>query len=252
MAKAGMTGPVSVFEGRDGLLRTHGEPGEADVEALAAELGTRWETTRVSIKPYPCCHFAHAFVDCIPKLQQIGMSAANVVSLECVVPEIEVALICEPASAKRAPATPYAAKFSLPFLLASRLVDGPIGHRTFEASQLARGDLLALAARVTYRVAKSGETRFPATFPGWIEATLVDGRRFVARVDVNAGHPDNPLSDAAVHDKFVDNARDALGAAGAARAAELVMALPRTSATELAQALCAPGISLTSFERTAT
>lgn len=249
MARAGMTGPASVFEGRDGLLRTHGERDDVDVEALDAELGLRWETTRISIKPYPCCHFAHAFIDCIPKLEQRGMDAANVASLECIVPDIEVALICEPAIDKRRPATPYAAKFSLPFLLASRLLDGPIGHRSFESSQLARRDVLALAARVTYRTAKTGETGFPATFPGWVEATLTDGRRLVERVDINAGHPDNPLSDDEVQAKFVDNVRDALGRAGANRAAERVAALPRTSAAELARALCSPD-TIPSFERT--
>lgn len=250
LARAGMTGPASVFEGRDGLLRTHGDCSDVDAVALDADLGTRWEMTRVSIKPYPCCHFAHAFVDCMPKLVQRGMQAANIAALECVVPEIEVALICEPALDKRRPATPYAAKFSLPFLLASRLVDGTIGHRSFDAPNLARPDLIALAARVGYRIAKPGETTFPATFPGWVEATLADGRRLVERVDVNAGHPDNPLSDDAVHAKFVDNACDALGSDTALRVAELVAALPRTSAAELAHALRAPHTSSSPSPRT--
>lgn len=249
MARAGMTGPTSVFAGRDGLLRTHGERDQVDVDALDAELGLRWETTRVSIKPYPCCHFAHAYIDCVAKLAQRGMDAVNVAALECVVPDIEVALICEPAVDKRRPATPYAAKFSLPFLLASRLVDGPVGHRSFEPPQLERRDLLALAARIGYRTAKPGETRFPATFPGWVEATLVDGRRFVERLDVNAGHPDNPLADEVVHAKFADNVRDMLGDAGAKRVARLVAALPRTSAAELAAALCGDGAANPSSER---
>jgi 2-methylcitrate dehydratase PrpD len=250
LASAGMTGPGSVFEGRDGLLRTHGDCSDVDAAALDAGLGTRWETTRVSIKPYPCCHFAHAFVDCIPKLVQRGMQAANIVALECVVPEIEVALICEPAVDKRRPATPYAAKFSLPFLLASRLVDGTIGHHSFDSPNLARPDLIALAARVGYRMAKPGETPFPAMFPGWVEATLADGRRLVEHVDVNAGHPDNPLSDEAVHTKFVDNARDALGGDAALRVAELVAALPRTSAADLAHALRASRTSSSPSSRT--
>ena len=96
------------------------------------------------------------------------MNPSNVVALECVVPQIEVALICEPTAEKLSPATPYAAKFSLPFLVAARLVDGAIGHATFEPSGLRRHDVLAIASRVTYRVAAPGETRFPATFPGLI------------------------------------------------------------------------------------
>jgi 2-methylcitrate dehydratase PrpD len=237
LAKAGMTGPTSVFEGRDGVLRTHAERANVDVDALTADLGTRWETARISIKPYACCHFAHAFVDCIGALLARGVRAADVAHVECVVPATEVPLICEPAAAKAAPASPYAAKFSLPFLLASRALDGAIGHATFDPANLARRDLASFAARVTYRVAGPQETPFPRTFPGWLEATLRDGRTLVERVDVNAGHPDNPLSSGRVRAKFTDNARAALGDDGVARVAELVAALPGTRAAALAAAL---------------
>jgi 2-methylcitrate dehydratase PrpD len=237
LASAGMTGPASVFEGRDGLLRTHGERDTCDVDALAGDLGERWETTRVSIKPYPCCHFAHAFVDCIPGLARQGTTAANVASLECVVPDIEVPLICEPLAAKQRPATPYAAKFSLPFLLAARLVDGRVGHDTFAPDNLSREDLLAIASRVRYRRARPDETRFPATFPGWVEATLTDGRRIVERIDVNAGHPEHPLPGDALEAKFVDNVRDTLGEPRARRVVDLVAALPDMRVPMLADAL---------------
>jgi 2-methylcitrate dehydratase PrpD len=237
MAQAGMTGPMTVFEGRDGVLRTHGVPEQGDASALVGGLGTRFESTRVSIKPYPCCHFAHAFVDCAGALVDRAIDAASIVALDCVVPQTEVALICEPYAAKLVPATPYAAKFSLPFLLAARIVDGRIDHATFDEANLRRKELLDLAKRVRYRVAAAGETPFPRTFPGWVEATLTDGRRIVERLDVNVGHPDNPLSTPAVRAKFAGNADDALGEEPALRLAELVMALPATSADELGRAL---------------
>jgi 2-methylcitrate dehydratase PrpD len=236
LAKAGMTGPASVFEGRDGLLRTHGERENVDVDALTADLGSRFETARVSIKPYPCCHFSHAFVDCMGALIARGVRADDIAHVECVVPATEIPLICEPANSKVAPASSYAAKFSLPFLLAWRAIDGAIGHATFDPANLARRDLASFASRVTYRVAAPGETPFPRTFPGWLEATLRDGRTIVERLDVNAGHPDNPLSAAQVRTKFADNARATLGDDGVARVADLVAALPDTHAGELASA----------------
>lgn len=243
LAQSGMTGPMSVFEGRDGVLRAYGLPEACDAAALDAGLGTRWEATRISIKPYPCCHFAHAFVDCVGALLANGVAAADVRALHCVVPEIELPLICEPFGEKLAPATSYAAKFSLPFLLAARIADGRIDHRTFEAANLARKDLLELAARVTYRVAAPGETPFPRTFPGWVEATLADGTTRVERLDVNAGHPDNPLALEQVAAKFRDNAAAALGEAGVERAVSLVAALPASPPAEIARALAATHVS---------
>lgn len=240
LAQSGMTGPMSVFEGRDGLLRTHGLAQDSDASQLDAALGSRWETTRISIKPYPCCHFAHAFVDCVGYLMAKGVAAADIATLHCVVPEIELALICEPFEQKLRPTTPYAAKFSLPYVLAARVLDGRIDHASFEAANLGREDLLALAARVSYRVAEPGETPFPRTFPGWVEATLTDGRKLVERLDVNTGHPDNPLPLERVAAKFRDNAAPALGDAGVDRVIGLVRALPMTSPAELAGALAIP------------
>jgi 2-methylcitrate dehydratase PrpD len=243
LAQAGMTGPTSVFEGRDGILRAYGLPEECDVAALDADLGTRWETTRISIKPYPCCHFAHGFVDCVGALLAKGVAAADIRQLHCVVPEIELPLICEPFAEKLKPASPYAAKFSLPFLLAARIAVGPIDHRTFEAANLARKDLLELAARVTYRVAAPGETPFPRTFPGWVEATLADGSKRIERLDANRGHPDNPLTLQQVAAKFHDNGAEVLGDAGVERVVSLVSALPQAAPAELARALAATHVS---------
>jgi 2-methylcitrate dehydratase PrpD len=237
LAAAGMTGPESVFEGRDGLLRAYGERAESQPDALTGGLGERWEVTRVSIKPYPCCHFAHAFIDCAGALVDSGVAVDAIERIECVVPEIEQALICDPIEEKRRPRTPYAAKFSLPFLIAARMLHGTIGHRTFASAGLARADVLRLAAKVTYRTARAGEMPFPRTFPGLLEATLADGQRIVQRLDVNRGHPDNPLAFEEVAAKFRENVADVLGEEGARRAISLATALPRTRVRELARAL---------------
>ncbi|HUJ00224.1 MAG TPA: MmgE/PrpD family protein [Usitatibacter sp.] len=237
LAAAGMTGPESVFEGRDGLLRAYGERDGARLAAFTEALGTRWEVTRVSVKPYPCCHFAHAFIDCAGALLAGGVRADEIERIECVVPALEQPLICDPIAEKMRPRTPYAAKFSLPFLVAARIADGSIGHRTFGEASLARDDVLRLAAKVSYRTARPGEMPFPRTFPGLLEATLSGGRRIVQRLDVNRGHPDNPLAFDEVASKFRDNASATLGEARTGEVIRLVTALPRSSAAELARAL---------------
>jgi 2-methylcitrate dehydratase PrpD len=237
LAKSGMTGPMTVFEGRYGLFKTYGIEAESDLERLTRGLGSDWEVQRVSIKPYPCCHFAHAFIDCALALRARGISAANVESLEAVVPEIELPLICEPFVQKLVPDSPYAAKFSLPFLVAAAHIDGRIDHQTFAPEQIRRRDLLAFAQRVSYRVAKPGETTFPKYFPGLITATLNGGRSVEERLDVNTGNPDNPLSLERVEDKFRTNARTVIPVAHAERLIDTVRNLDRREAADLARFL---------------
>lgn len=237
LAKSGMTGPMTVFEGRYGLFKTYGVEAESDLERLTRGLGSGWEVERVSIKPYPCCHFAHAFIDCTLALRARGIAADAVENVRAVVPEIELPLICEPFAQKLVPDSSYAAKFSLPFLLAAAHIDGRIDHRTFAPEQIRRPDLLAFAQRVSYRVAAPGETTFPKYFPGLIVATLKDGGSIEERLDVNTGNPDNPLTPERIEDKFRANAQSVIPPAQAEGLIETVRNLERREASDLARYL---------------
>lgn len=205
LAAAGMTGPLTIFEGRFGLFVTHGLPDQAEPMQVCAELGRRWEMLRVSIKPFPCCHFAHATVDCARMLRQDGVRPQDIAHILCVVDPVASALICEPAESKFAPATPYGAKFSLPWLVASGMIDDGLNLDSFQPGRLARPEVLALAKKVSCRYCEAGEIPFPAYFPGLITATLQDGRKITKRLDINYGHPENPLQRCDVEQKFRDN-----------------------------------------------
>lgn len=210
LARAGMTGPLTVFEGAAGVLATHGDRQKAEPSDLVKDLGSVWETARVSIKPYPCCHFLHAFIDCALQLRRQGVDASAIEEIEAVVPEVEVPFICEPAALRARPVTAYIAKFSLPMTVSAAIIDGTVGHETFTDAYLARADVRELSSRVKYRVAAPGETTFPKYFPGWLRMRVRDGRMLEQRLDINRGAPENPLSRAAVEQKFRDNARGIL------------------------------------------
>ncbi len=229
LACAGVTGPETIFEGRYGLYVTHGKAELADIDGVSADLGTRWELMRVSIKPFPCCHFGHAFISCALDLRTDGVEPKDVVAIDCVVDPIEVALICEPLNEKYAPKTPYEAKFSLPFMVAAALTDGLVNARTFTPDSIARADVLSLAAKVRYRDAHPGETTFPKYFPGWITATLTDGRRIERRLDINYGNPDSPMKEDDLRRKFFENADGVVSLEDAQRLADKIAGLERAS-----------------------
>ncbi|MGE5407180.1 MAG: MmgE/PrpD family protein, partial [Syntrophothermus sp.] len=101
LAAHGATGPGSVLEGRFGLLASH--VGEFDEAALAADLGSRWETTEVAFKAYPCCHAGHAVLNAVT---ESGLGPDDVEEIVALVAgEVAVGLVLEPAARKLRPAT---------------------------------------------------------------------------------------------------------------------------------------------------
>jgi len=130
LARNGFTGPATILEGRFGLYRTFLGV-DPDVRPFET-LGREWETLRVGFKPYPCCHYLHAFLDCALALRrEPGFDVAQIEAVECLVPAGEVPIVCEPRAAKLRPRTTYDAQFSLPFTVAAALSDGQVGLDTF-------------------------------------------------------------------------------------------------------------------------
>jgi 2-methylcitrate dehydratase PrpD len=210
LARGGFSGPASILEGRFGFYQAF--LGRAPDAAPYETLGREWETLRVSFKPYPCCHLAHAVIDCALELRRAHRLAPDdIEGVECLVPAGEVPIICEPREAKVAPRTRYDAQFSLPFTVAAALVDGRLGLETFAVSRLRDERVLALAARVRHRV--DADARYPDTFPGWVRLRLRDGRTVEARQADPRGGPARPLPPGAVVEKFRENAGAVLPAA---------------------------------------
>jgi len=238
-AQGGFTGPASAIEGRFGFFRA----ALGEVPALAATLatlGTRWETLQISVKPYPCCHYNHAYLDAARRLREkYSLTPDAIGEVECIVPAGEVPIVCEPAAVKRAPRTDYDAKFSLPFTVAAALAEGRVGVGTFEAERRRDPALLALAARVRYTV--DPDSPFPETFPGRVRVRLVDGRVVEAHEPENRGGPGQPLAECEVVEKFRDNAGRALPGAQVLALEKAALDLERLDDVGALMALCRRG-----------
>jgi 2-methylcitrate dehydratase PrpD len=207
LARGGFSGPASVLEGRFGFYRafldTQPDPGPF------ASLGRDWQTPTIGYKPYPCCHLVHAYLDCALQLRNEHALAPEMIeAVECRVPQAEVPIVCEPRPAKVRPRTAYDAQFSLPFSVASALLDGRVGLDTFTPERLQEPGRLDLAQRVTHEV--DHNSLFPQGFPGWVRVHLRDGRTLEARAPDGRGSLARPLPAEAIVDKFRDNACRAL------------------------------------------
>jgi 2-methylcitrate dehydratase PrpD len=114
----------------------------------------------------------------------------------------------EPLAAKHAPPNGYAAKFSLPYLLATVLVRGRAGLAEFADAAVHEPAVLEVARKVSYELDASID--YPRQFVGDVEITRTDGRVLRERQDRPHGGPDAPLTRAEIEAKFRGNAALAL------------------------------------------
>lgn len=172
MAKAGFTGPTTVFEGTHGLLHGFAPSVTPHFETLRGGLGDTWHVARTAFKPYACGTMTQPFIDCAKRLAE-RVDAADIVSLRCRVGEGTVHRLWEPIDLKRKPPNPYAAKFSTPYCIAVGFVRGNAGLAEFTDETVRDAAVLNVASRVSYEIDPDDE--YPRNYTGFIAATLADG-----------------------------------------------------------------------------
>lgn len=223
-ARAGWTGPAAVYEGRFGLYATHlsGRPNRP--EAVGEDLGTRWELMRTAVKPYPICHFNHAFADAALLLRsEHGIDVADVRAIRCAIHPVPGKVVCQPPENKWVPRDEYDAKFSLPFAVSAALARGRFTLAELADEALADPAILALARKV--EVVDDHEGLFPDAYSGRVEIELADGRVVAHREQVNRGHDQRPLTNAEIVEKFEGTIGRVADAATAERMRAAVLAL---------------------------
>jgi 2-methylcitrate dehydratase PrpD len=208
LAREGFRGPGKVFEGVHGFYHSFGGAGEYRFEKLL-ELGKQWEIPRLAFKSYPCGSISHPYMDCALKLkQQYNPAPERISEVVCRTAEGPVHRLWEPLADKQRPASPYGAKFSLPYCVAVMLVHGKAGLAEFTDEAIQDRAVLNLAAKVRYVLDPSID--YPRHFSGHVKIFRDDG----TLLEENQPHPrggyEDPLTFEEIAEKFRANARLAL------------------------------------------
>jgi 2-methylcitrate dehydratase PrpD len=213
LARAGFSGPRTVFEGTHGLYHGFANTTKGDFNALTGDFGTRWVTETLAFKPYPCGTMTHPYIDCARRLAK-RVNANDIAEMVCEVGEGTVHRLWEPLAAKQSPNNGYAGKFSTPYCIAAGFVRGNVGLSDFSDEAVKDPAVRALAAKVRYRIDPNNP--YPKNFTGHIRATLRDGSVVEERQPHMRGGAHEPLTHADIIDKFLLNVR--YGGWNAARA----------------------------------
>ena len=209
LAAAGFTGPATVFEGQHGFYKAFAPSLAPNFHPLVDGLGTDWVTPSIAFKPYACGTMTQPFIDCAvaaaEELARRGLTVDHIESVVCSVGQGTVHRLWEPLALKRSPPNGYAGKFSTPYCVAAGFIDRRAGLGQFTDEHVRNPALLALAARVSYVVDPDDE--YPRNYTGRIRVTLRDGSAIEARKGHLRGGAREPLSEADIDAKFLDNVR---------------------------------------------
>ena len=205
LARHGFIGPRTVFEGTHGLFYGFAHTAKGDYDALTEDFGTRWVTDTLAFKPYPCGTMAQPYIDCARRIAARGIKPEHVDAILCEVAEGTVHRLWEPLADKQRPRNGYAAKFAVPYLLATGFVHGGVGLGAFTESAIRDPLVLALAAKVKFVI--DPDNPYPNNYTGHVSATLKDGSVIEERQPHLRGGAKEPLTRQDLIDKFELNAQ---------------------------------------------
>ena len=204
LARGGVTGATGVFEGAGGFfgLYARDETASERFSASLASMGSEWLITDSAFKEFPCCHYIHPFIEAVGRGKLDISSPEDIAGIRCRVPVGQEAIIAIPWERKQSPMRANEARWSLPYVVALRVVTGGVSIENFEGTP--NPDVVALAKRITWE--PWSDSGYPERFPAEIQITLRDGSsESIVVADVN-GNRTRPWGIQQVVSKFTKNA----------------------------------------------
>ena len=169
-------------------------------DAVTQGLGHDWHLMRNYFKLHSCCRYNHGTLDAIDQ-----MAAAEKLPQINDIERIEVVTYHLAAELNDpAPTNTLAAKFSVPFAVATRLVNHSSALSSFTWDQVRNPAVLALAHKVSVAHDPAMSARLPMERPAKVTIHLKDGSQSVGEAGVNRGDDASPYTRAELRDKFMN------------------------------------------------
>ena len=200
MASKGISGSRNILQGVFGISELYADS-NIDIECITDGLGTRFETSNISIKPYPSCRCTHAVIDAALKIKRENeFEIADIISGEISLPPASMGQVGNPFKIRDNPTVD--AQFSAQYTTAHSLINGKPGLKDFEPEVVSSADdVIALASRFkTIEFCHDSREMTPID----MKIQLKDGRMLETRIVSALGSPDNPMSEADQLFKFND------------------------------------------------
>lgn len=234
MAKEGITANPNIIEAKNGFYDTLVGPGHYDAERMADGLGKPFyiESPGIGLKKYPSCYHTHRALDGVFQLlNKHGLSDQDIAEVDVGTSERAMRVL-----AFSQPATPYQAKYSMPYCIAAAVVDKQVTLETFTDHKFEDRHIVEARRKVHLSfpdvpiwpgLADVGPDSEFVGNPVTIRTT--DGQSYSVRVDIPRGDPALPLTDDELLSKYRDCAQSQLRAKDIERSVELVLGLQKVT-----------------------
>ena len=171
-----------------------------DEEKACELIGKRFEVTRNYFKLHACCRYNHAALDALWQLMDAHSALADITMINAIdVTSYSLAAeLVDPA-----PQNVLASKFSIPFAIATTLVNRSSKVHSFTNDAVANPTILSLASKVTIREDTTMSAKLPDLRPATVTITLANGDVLAASVDTNRGDWQAPYTPAQIKDKYL-------------------------------------------------
>jgi 2-methylcitrate dehydratase PrpD len=209
LADRGVTGVQQVFEGEFGFFNLY-KSGDYDKDLLLSGLGRQFEVDNLSIKPFPCCRATHGPIQAVAELvNEHGIGAQDISSIKVVVPGVAFDLVGHPFVPGDNPI--IAAQFSISYTIAAMLIHGRVSLEEFTPRTINDSRIQGLIGRI--KVERGASLDSKGFVPVEVEIESTAGGRYFKRVEILKGHPDHPMGDGELLEKFRDCAGPVIGTA---------------------------------------
>ena len=204
IAKENYSGPVEVFEGKEGVFEVI-DSVEWRPEWVLKDLGKEFMITKCAYKAFPTEALTHQPISAAMQVcQEHNLTAEDInkILVETTVRGADI--LSDPSKFK--PKTKETADHSLPYVVAAAVADGNVLPSSFSDEKLKDPRIWGLLGKIKVVADPEIDAIFPGVKRARVTITNNEGQSFTAQVDNAKGSPLNPMSDEEIVSKFRANA----------------------------------------------
>jgi 2-methylcitrate dehydratase len=207
LARAGITGPGPIFEGRLGFFKQVSGEANVNVEAFGGH-GNAFRITKCGMKPYPAVIYAQtaiaAGVAVAQEVKEKAGSLDRIVAIEIASTRRGVQQAGSDPE-KWTPNTRDTADHSLPYITARAMFEGGITNASYSFEKLTEPRIRAFMQKIKVAEDPVLTARVGESVPTRVTAILESGERISREVNDVPGFPGKPMTKADIDRKFFGN-----------------------------------------------